>query len=71
MTDEKKEHKKAINRKAQERWRKKQAGDVVESKRPESRYDALWERLKIKHAGKSRLTESIKPPIYLTHAREK
>ncbi len=29
------------------------------------RIDEWWERLKKKHAGKSRLKKSIKPPIFL------
>lgn len=28
-------------------------------------FDAVWEKLKKKHAGKSRLKKSIKPPIFL------
>lgn len=28
-------------------------------------FDAVWEKLKKKHAGKPRLEKSIKPPIYI------
>ena len=35
------------------------------------RLDTWWERLKKKHAGKSRLKKSIKPPIFLNFPEDR
>ena len=46
---------------------KRKSRAKIKNERPKELhgFDAAWEKLKKKHAGKSRLKKSIKPPIFL------
>jgi len=52
-------------RRAYRREQKRRLRDGKPTKRVFKGFDAVWEKLKKKHAGKPRLEKSIKPPIFL------
>lgn len=81
------EAEKTVRRKASREWKERNKGrrskdgygrtEMKDKLRPgrkpgeKQRIDALWEKLKIKHAGKPRLKKSIKPPIFLNFPEDR